>query len=276
MGYGLVPPSMEVASKACLRVLVVDDDGQSARALGKVVTRHGCELVGVARTATDAVGLAAAERPDVAIVEVALAGDMDGIDTARLLRDRFGVSIVFVALHGAASVRQRACAVDPEAYLLKPLREAELGTLLDRLSARLAEGDDGELSPLRAEATRVLVVDDEYRVRFSIASTLAAVRCEVRQAGSAEAALEVLSRDREFDLVLCDMMMPQMTGAELFDRLLHEHPRLARRFAFVSAGATNSFDEAVMRAKGVRLLLKPFTPEDLLAFVGEQLSRAAE
>ena len=245
--------------------------------LARTLAGHGFAVTGIANSAVDAVALAAAERPHLVVVDVALPGEMDGIDTARLLRERFDVPIVFVAPDGHAGARARAAALEPEGDLIKPVREAELLTVVRRaLADRLDGTSRAESSPPRSESTRVLVVDDEYRVRFTIANTLTAVRCEVRQAGSAEAALEVLSSDPAFDLVLCDMMMPQMTGAELFDHLLREHPHLARRFAFVSAGATNSFDEAMMRSKGVRLLRKPFTPEDLLAFVREELSRCSE
>jgi two-component system, response regulator PdtaR len=257
-------------------VLVVSDDGGCAASIARALSEHGFDVSGVARSAVDAIGLAADRRPELAVVDVALSGEIDGIETARLLRERFALSIVFVAAEAEGKTRARACAVEPEALLLKPVRATDLVRVAERATTRDFGGGGLDGSPLGPENRRVLVVDDEYRVRFSIANTLSTVRCEVRQAGSAEAALEVLSRDREFDLVLCDMMMPQMTGAELFDRLLHEHPHLARRFAFVSAGATNVGDEAAMRSKGVRLLLKPFTPEDLLAFVGEQLSHAAD
>jgi CheY-like chemotaxis protein len=268
---------MEACVKDCARVLIVADDRSCTAMLARALERDGFVVVGIASAAVDAVGIAASEQPALAVVDVALPGDLDGIDTARLLRERFDIPIVFVASHSDGATRSRAFELEPEAYLLKPVRDGELARAARAALARQLDGRATSDAPaFPAENRRVLVVDDEYRVRFSIASTLSAVRCEVRQAGSAEAALEVLSSDREFDLVLCDMMMPQMTGAELFDHLLREHPHLARRFAFVSAGATNSIDEALMRSKGVRLLLKPFTPEDLLAFVGEQLSRAAE
>jgi CheY-like chemotaxis protein len=268
---------MESRSKASFRVLIVTDDRISAAMFSRTLRSHGFDVVAIAGGALDAVQLAAVQDAELAVVDVGLSGELDGIDTVHLLRDRFIFPIVLVAAEGDDDTRARASAVEPEAFLLKPVREAELVLAVRKaLAVQRVEALGREAAPFRSENTRVLVVDDEYRVRFSIANTLAAMRCEVRQAGSAEAALEVLSNDREFDLVLCDMMMPRMTGAELFDRLSSEHPHLARRFAFVSAGATNSGDEAMMRSKGVRLLLKPFTPEDLLAFVGEQLSRLSD
>ncbi|MNC99454.1 hypothetical protein D3C83_177540 [compost metagenome] len=53
---------------------------------------------------------------------------------------------------------------------------------------------------------------------------------------------------------------------------MHQHPLLARRFAFVSAGATCGAEDALLRSRAVRLLLKPFSPDELLDFVTEQLA----
>jgi CheY-like chemotaxis protein len=121
-------------------------------------------------------------------------------------------------------------------------------------------------------ASRLLVIDDEFRVRRVIANTLARARHQVLDVPSAVAALELLERDQDFDLILCDMMMPQMSGAQLFDRLVHQHPQLARRFAFVSAGASCGAEDALMRSRAVQLLLKPFSPDELLDFVTGQLA----
>jgi len=132
----------------------------------------------------------------------------------------------------------------------------------------------GGTGVVRVRKARVLVIDDEYRVRRFIASTLSTAQYHVLEVSSAEAALALLEQDPEFDVILCDMVMPQMTGAQLFDRLLSRHPQLIKRFAFVSAGSTHSRDDALLRSTHVRLLLKPFTPDELVNFVSEQLTRA--
>lgn len=128
-------------------------------------------------------------------------------------------------------------------------------------------------SPELAQPARILIIDDEFRVRRLIAKTLAGERYQVVAAPSAEAALELLREDCRFDLILSDVVMPQMSGAELFEHVRGEHPELARKFAFVTAGPNSGGDAARLRAHAVEVLLKPFTPEELLAFVRTQLAR---
>lgn len=122
-----------------------------------------------------------------------------------------------------------------------------------------------------SRSARILVIDDEFRVRRVITKTLTRAQHRVVDVASAEAALDVLRADSDFDLILSDMVMPQMSGAQLFDRLLDERPELAKKFVFVSGGSASGSEAARLREKAVRLLLKPFTPDELLRFVAEQL-----
>ena len=86
----------------------------------------------------------------------------------------------------------------------------------------------------RSESThlRVLLVDDEEMVRRCTARCLAGF--EIVIASSGAEALAILSRDADFDVVLSDVMMPQMTGPELFEHCCERHPELAQRFVFAS------------------------------------------
>jgi len=84
--------------------------------------------------------------------------------------------------------------------------------------------------------SRVLVVDDDPLVARSIARALRPTH-EVTTARSAGEALSRLERGEPFDVVVCDLMMPQMTGMELYQRVKGTDPRLADRFVFVTGGA---------------------------------------
>jgi CheY-like chemotaxis protein len=79
---------------------------------------------------------------------------------------------------------------------------------------------------------RVLLVDDEEIVRRCTARALADF--EVVSVASAADALELLHLDSDFDAVLSDVMMPGMSGPELFARCYVSYPLLAQRFVFAS------------------------------------------
>ncbi|HET7543772.1 MAG TPA: response regulator [Polyangiaceae bacterium] len=79
---------------------------------------------------------------------------------------------------------------------------------------------------------RILLVDDEDALRRCTERTLA--EFEVVCASSGAEALGILAKDSDFDAILSDVLMPQMSGYELFARCYREYPRLAQRFVFAS------------------------------------------
>jgi len=104
---------------------------------------------------------------------------------------------------------------------------------------------------------RVLVVDDEPLVRRSLHRLLASRGHEVVEAASAAEALALLE-GRTFDVVLCDLMMPEMTGFELHAVLSETRPEVANRMVFVSGGAVTEQARAFVEHPGRRVLEKPF------------------
>jgi PAS domain S-box-containing protein len=118
---------------------------------------------------------------------------------------------------------------------------------------------------------RILVVDDEGLVGRAVVRILSPQH-EVVARTSARAALEDVTRGERFDLVLCDLMMPDMTGMELHARLGEVTPALAERTVFLTGGAFSaSAREFLARARNARIE-KPFEPEQLRALVARVLA----
>jgi len=69
--------------------------------------------------------------------------------------------------------------------------------------------------------------------------------------------------DESWDAVICDLMMPQTPGWELYDQLRLERPELAERMLFMSGGAYTTEGRAFAEAHRERLLPKPFTMAEL-------------
>jgi C4-dicarboxylate-specific signal transduction histidine kinase len=93
-----------------------------------------------------------------------------------------------------------------------------------------------ETVPARDLKARVLVVDDEPQVGRSLQRILSPQH-DVVCVESAARALAELERDPGYDVVLCDVMLPGMSGIDFFDELSRRAPRLAARVAFMSGGA---------------------------------------
>jgi len=112
--------------------------------------------------------------------------------------------------------------------------------------------------PVPARRARVLVVDDEPRFARGLARALRREH-DVSMLTSAREALKCLTEnDNSFDAVLCDVMMPDMTGVEFHRELERQRPDLARRVLFFTGGAFTPATAAFVRRMADRCLEKPF------------------
>jgi len=106
-----------------------------------------------------------------------------------------------------------------------------------------------------ADRPRLLIVDDQPAVARALARMLAQHADSV-VVDSGREALSMLLRGERFDWVLSDVMMPEMTGTELFERAVAIDAALARSFVFITGGATDA-EHARVVATGATRLAKP-------------------
>jgi signal transduction histidine kinase len=129
-----------------------------------------------------------------------------------------------------------------------------------------------EVEPPSSFATRrgrVLVVDDEPMIATAIGRTLA-LEHDVVVASAATNALERIQKGEEFDVILCDLMMPQMTGMDLYDELVRTVPSQADRMVFLSGGAFTAAARTFLDDVPNQRLEKPFDTRQLLALVNDR------
>jgi len=119
--------------------------------------------------------------------------------------------------------------------------------------------------PRTSSRRRVLVVDDEVEVGDAFVRLLGAAHDVVAVTGGAQALQQL--RSSVFDLIFCDLMMPDMTGVDLFRRLLREMPEVAERVVFMSGGTFGSGVEEFLASIGNERIEKPFGRERVLALV---------
>ncbi len=117
-----------------------------------------------------------------------------------------------------------------------------------------------------ARRLRVLLVDDEPLLLKS-QDRLLKRHFEVLTAGGGAEALDVMRRDPDIDLVVCDLMMPVIDGPEFRDRVLAELPEYSARVHFCSGGAFTERVRGYIAEHGVTVLDKPVTREVLESLV---------
>ena len=132
-------------------ILIVEDEAVTAVGLKRELTALGYQVVGMADTAEDAVHAAEEHKPDLVLMDITLAGVVDGVTAATAIRGSLGLPVVFLTAHADSVTLQRAMFAGPFGYLLKPFTNDELkaaievalhkrGTELDREQAAGATG----------------------------------------------------------------------------------------------------------------------------------------
>jgi len=116
---------------------------------------------------------------------------------------------------------------------------------------------------------RVLVIDDDDGIRRVLRRSLAAY--EVVTAGDGRRALAILATGTDFDLVLCDVVMPGMGGVEFWSEVGAAHPSLLDRFVFMTGGAQTAQDEQFLASGVVEVLRKPFSSDALRRLVASRI-----
>ena len=117
---------------------------------------------------------------------------------------------------------------------------------------------------------RVLVVDDEPMIGSVVRRILGAEH-DVQFFTRAQDALDCLGGGGRFDVILCDMMMPVVTGMDFYGRVAREFGEQAERIVFLTGGAfTVDARQFLDRVPNARLE-KPFEPQNLRAFVNERV-----
>jgi len=122
-----------------------------------------------------------------------------------------------------------------------------------------------------AAPARVLVVDDEPLVARAVARILSAH--QVQTVTQAREALARLRGGETFDVVICDLMMPDITGMDLHDTLLAERPEYADRFLLLTGGAFTDRARDFLARTRARVLEKPVDALALRSAVAEVAAR---
>jgi PAS domain S-box-containing protein len=115
---------------------------------------------------------------------------------------------------------------------------------------------------------RVLVVDDEPALLAAIERQFRDA-CELVMVPGAHQALAVLDDDTRFDAVLADLMMPGLTGVDLYHEVRARHPGLERRFLFMTGGVFSVGVERFLSSVPNRCIEKPFAEDELLHAIDE-------
>jgi len=130
----------------------------------------------------------------------------------------------------------------------------------------------GKEGPNSRKRARLLVIDDEPLILKVITNVLL-VEHDVTSELDAGAALDRIRRGERFDAILCDLMMPQVTGMDLYETLLEIAPKQAQTMLFLTGGAFTARAQAFLDRLPNVTIEKPFDQATLITRVRQILAR---
>lgn len=134
-----------------------------------------------------------------------------------------------------------------------------------------ASGARSPAESAQVRQPRILIIDDEPMIGTTL-KVLLSDDNDVLLADSGEKARELLGRE-SFDLVLCDLMMPGLSGMELHQWLAEQSPGDAARMVFMTGGVFTDAARDFLEKVPNRRIEKPFDTRDLLQLIDEELQR---
>ncbi len=118
-------------------ILIVEDEALIASYIQEVLEESGFTIAGVASSGPEAMSLVGEQLPDLALVDIKLAGPMDGIEVAQRMRNQFNVYSIFLSGVADPETMERAKAATPLGFLEKPFRPSQVFNALQRALSEL-------------------------------------------------------------------------------------------------------------------------------------------
>lgn len=114
-----------------VKILIAEDDRVTGHLLTSMLEEEGYNVVGVVPAGEEALELARTLLPDIILMDIFLAGEIDGITASEVIRDTLDVPVIFMTSHTEAEVVHRVKVTEPYGYLVKPVTRQRLYSVLE-------------------------------------------------------------------------------------------------------------------------------------------------
>ena len=113
------------------KILVVEDDAITARDIQDRLRDLGYDAPAIAASGEEAIKMAEEIKLDLILMDIVLKGDMDGIEAAVQIRDRFDVPVVYLTAFMDEERLERTKVTEPFGYIIKPFEDKELHPIIE-------------------------------------------------------------------------------------------------------------------------------------------------
>lgn len=154
------------------KILIVEDERIVAMDLAETLRELGYAVVGMAARGEDAIQRAAELSPALILMDVRLAGKLDGVQAADAIRSKQDIPVIYLTAHSDNETLKRAASTSASGYLVKPFKSPELRCAIEialhkhATDARLRENEQWLSTTLRSIAEAVIATDASGNVRL--------------------------------------------------------------------------------------------------------------
>ncbi|BAM70066.1 sensory transduction regulatory protein [Methanothermobacter sp. CaT2] len=113
------------------RVVIVEDEELVAQDIRYILEDAGYEVAAIFHSAEDLLEALEKLEPDSIIMDIMLEGELDGIDAARIIREKMDIPVIYLTAYSSDEIVKRARETEPYAYILKPFHERDIRVNLE-------------------------------------------------------------------------------------------------------------------------------------------------
>lgn len=117
------------------KIFIVEDDMIIQMFIERILSNLGLDIIGEARTGDETLAFLENHQPDFILMDIGLAGDKDGIETASLINEKYDIPIIFLTGNSDRPTLARAQAIKPLGFINKPIDEASLKSVMQEYVA---------------------------------------------------------------------------------------------------------------------------------------------
>ena len=152
--------------------MIVEDEAIVAEDIHNSLQGLGYTISAVVSSGEEAIRKIEESKPDLALMDIVLKGDMDGIEAASQIHSRFNIPVVYLTAFADKKTFERAKFTEPFGYIVKPFTDRELHTAVEmaiykhKMESKLKESESWLLTILRSIGDAVIVTDAEGNIQF--------------------------------------------------------------------------------------------------------------
>lgn len=154
------------------KILIVEDSFIVALHLQTTLESDNYEVVAKLDSGEGALAFLEKNRPDLVLMDIMLNGEMDGIETATVIKSKYNIPVIYITALTDKETIQRAKITEPFGYLTKPFEDREIFTVIDMalykhgIESKLRASEEKYFSTVNSISDAVVVINREYQITY--------------------------------------------------------------------------------------------------------------